>query len=63
MEKAETPKQLQAKDLEEIREFIRKAAEVKDPREMWFTLRDCLNLLAMLLVPNVDVILPQDARL
>ena len=60
VETAETPKQLQVKDLEEIRSFIRKAVEVKDPREMWFALRDCLNLLAMWLVPNPDVILPQD---
>lgn len=52
--------EIRAGALEDIRGFIRKAAEIKDPREMWFALRDVLNLLAMLLVPEPDVILPQD---
>ena len=60
VEKAEPQKQLQPKDLEEIRGFIRKAAEVKDPRELWFTLRDIMNLLTLLIVPEPEVILPGD---
>jgi len=44
---------------DEIRGWIRKAADIKDPREMWFCLRDILNTLAMWLVPEPDVILPE----
>lgn len=60
MQKVEASKQSQAISLEEIRKFIRKAADVKDPREMWYTLRDVLNLLTLWLVPDPEVILPQD---
>ena len=53
-------KKLQDDKLEEIREFLHKAADIKDPREMWYTVRDILNLLTLLIVPAPDVILPQD---
>lgn len=51
-------KELQDNKLEEIRDYLRKAADIKDPREMWFAVRDILNLLALLIVPEPDVILP-----
>ena len=53
-------KELQDQQLETVRDSLRKAAEIKDPREMWFTVRDILNLLTLLIVPEPDVILPQD---
>lgn len=48
------------KDLAEIRELLRKAAEIKDPRDLWFMVRDILNLLTLLIVPagEVEVITP-----
>ena len=39
------------KDLADIRLALRKAADIKDPRDMWYTVRDILNLLTMLVVP------------
>jgi len=43
------------KDLEDVRVALRKCAEAKDPREMWFLLRDTLNLLTMIIVPEPPV--------
>ena len=49
----------QDQELETVRDSLRKAADIKDPREMWFTVRDILNLLTLLIVPAPDVILPE----
>lgn len=43
--------QKDAKDIEEIRTWLRKAAEIKDPREMWYAVRDILNALTLIIVP------------
>ena len=53
-------KELQDQQLETVRDSLRKAAEIKDPREMWYAVRDILNLLALLIVPEPDVILPSN---
>ena len=44
-----------SQDLEFVREQLRKAAEVKDPREMWYAVRDILNLLTMIVVPAEEI--------
>jgi len=36
------------KDLDEVRAALRKAAQIEDPREMWFLVRDALNLLTLI---------------
>ena len=51
-------KELQEKEVELIRDSLRKAADIKDLREMWFTVRDILNLLALILVPEAEMVLP-----
>ena len=43
------------KDLEDIRKWLRQAAEIQDPREMWYALRDILNALTLIVVPNPEV--------
>ena len=50
--------EIQTKKIEEVRELLRKAADIKDPRDMWYTVRDILNLLTLLIVPpgQVEVI-------
>ena len=48
------------KDLDEIRELLRQAADIKDPRDMWFTVRDILNLLTLLIVPAGQVVVVTD---
>ena len=52
-------KELQDQQLETVRDSLRKAADIQDPREMWFFLRDIMNLLTLLIVPEPDVILPE----
>ena len=44
-----------AKDLEQVREWLRQAAEIEDPRAMWYAVRDVMNLLTMIVVPNPEV--------
>ena len=35
-------------DLKAVREGLRKASEMEDPKVMWFFLRDIFNLLSMI---------------
>lgn len=44
------------KDLAWVREQLRKAADIKDPRDMWYALRDILNLLTTMIVAAPVVI-------
>jgi len=39
------------KDMEYIRETLRKAADIQSPRDMWYVLHDLLNLLTMIVAP------------
>jgi len=50
------------KDLEEVRSALRKAAEVKDPRAMWYLVRDTLNLLTMIVVQGSPAQAPAPAQ-
>ena len=43
-----TEKGPEDKDLSFIRDLLHKAADVRDPKEMWFVVRDALNLLTMI---------------
>jgi len=54
-------KDLEAQELERVREMLKKAAEIKDPRQMWFMVRDILNLLTLIIVPaeQVQIITPE----
>ena len=52
-------KDLRDQQLETVRSSLRKAADIQDLREMWFFLRDIMNLLTLLIVPEPDVILPE----
>ena len=53
-------KELQDQQVETVRESLRKAAEIEDLREMWYAIRDILNLLTLIIVPAPEVILPRD---
>ena len=53
-------KELQDQQVETVRESLRKAAEIEDLREMWYAIRDILNLLTLIIVPAPEMILPQD---
>ena len=59
MEENRTTEELRAGTIDDIREFLKKAATIKDPREMWYAVRDILNLLTMMIVPEPDVITPE----
>lgn len=39
-------------DLETVRKALRKAVKLKDPRDMWHVVKDCLDLLTLILVPE-----------
>ena len=43
--------EVEAQKVEEVRELLRKAADIRDPRDMWYTVRDIFNLLTLLVVP------------
>jgi len=43
------------KELEVVREGLRKAAEIKDPRQMWQAVQEVQNLLTMIVWPNAEV--------
>ena len=53
-------KELQDQQVETVRDSLRKAAEIEDLREMWYAIRDILNLLTLIIVPAPEMILPQD---
>lgn len=53
----------QEKDLEFVREQLRKAADVKDPRDMWFVVRDILGLLTLMIVPASEGSVALDSSL
>jgi len=36
------------KDLEQVRAALRKAAEIEDPKKMWFLVRDAFGLLTLI---------------
>ena len=55
MEEPQTTEELKKQSIDEIREFLKKAATIKDPREMWYMVQDILNLLTMIIVPEPDV--------
>jgi len=44
------------KELEVVREGLRKAAEIKDPKAMWQAVQEVQNLLTMILYPEADVV-------
>ena len=44
------------KDLEFVREKLREASEVKDPRDMWYVVRDLFNLLTTIVVNKPEKI-------
>lgn len=45
-------KELEEKKFDEVRDMLRKAADVEDPRDMWLLVRDILNLLTLLITPG-----------
>ena len=42
-------KELEEKKFDDVRELLRKAAELEDPRDMWLLVKDIYTLLTMLL--------------
>jgi len=46
----------QEKDLNFVRRQLRKAAKIQDPRDMWYAVRDILNLLTIMLNPAATVL-------
>ena len=42
-----------------MRQSLKKAAEIREVRDMWYAVRDILNLLTMIIVPEPDVITPE----
>ena len=50
------------KDLILVRSSLRQAADIRDPREMWYAVRDILNLLTMIVVKDPPVIAAQDLQ-
>lgn len=56
---------LEEKKIMEVRELLRQAADVKDPRDMWFCVRDIFNLLTLLIVPpeKIEVVTPESLDL
>lgn len=46
-------KELEEDQLRHVRESLVKASEVKDPTDMWYLIRDILNLLTLILYPEV----------
>ena len=55
-----TAQQMEEEELLVVRESLRKAAEIKNPRYMWFAVRDALNLLTLIIEPIPRVIRPED---
>lgn len=45
-------RELEEKKIEEVRELLHEAADIEDPRDMWYAVRDILNLLTLLIVPG-----------
>ena len=45
-------RELQKKAIDDVRDKLRKAAELEDPRDMWYLVRDILNLLTLLITPG-----------
>lgn len=43
------------KELEVVREGLRKAAEIKDPRQMWYAVQEIQNLLTLIVWPEAEV--------
>jgi len=55
MSQKKTPKRDQKrdqKDLAFIRTSLVKAGEVQDPRELWYVVKELLDLLTMIIVPD-----------
>jgi hypothetical protein len=50
------------KGLDEVRDLLRKAAEIQDARELWYMVRDILNLLTMMIVPSAQVVTSESLR-
>jgi len=50
----------QEKDLNFVRRQLRKAARIQDPKDMWFAVRDILNLLTIMLNPAAAVLTGED---
>jgi len=44
------------KELEVVRQGLRKAAEIRDPKQMWNAVQEVQNLLTMILYPEADVV-------
>jgi len=59
MEESQTVEDPQAKTLDEVRGYLRQAADIKDPRQMWYAVRDILNLLTLMIVPEPMAITPE----
>ncbi len=43
----------QEKDVEVVRVAFRKASELSDPREMWRVAKEALDLLTLIVAPNL----------
>jgi len=56
----DTAKEIQDKKIEDVRAALRKAAEIKNPEDMWYVVRDILNLLTLLIVPAPQVVTSED---
>jgi len=44
------------KELEVVREGLRKAAEIKDPKAMWQAVQEIQNLLTLIVWPGAEVV-------
>jgi len=42
---------LENQQIEYVREQLKKAAEIKNPKDMWYAVKDILDLLTLLIVP------------
>ena len=49
MSKVESEEKIRARELKKIREVLRKAAEMKDPKNMFVAAQSAVELLAMFL--------------
>lgn len=47
--------ELEEAQLETVRESLRKAAEIRDKRQLWFAVRDIFTLLTMIVSPEIMV--------